>query len=120
MMPRTVHNMDALVCISAMQKAIRRGLEEEAMQFAVELLHTSLQGFQQGRGRARDARIRLRSRAQRTSDSGRVPSRSDGRSWQAGSERITSLKSCRRAKALTMRGNFRKASLRDRLDLNSF
>jgi replication-associated recombination protein RarA len=41
MMPRTVHNMDALVCISALQKAIRRGLEREAMEFAVELLHTS-------------------------------------------------------------------------------
>jgi nitroreductase len=50
----------------------------------------ALQGFQQGLGRARDARIRLRSRAERTSDSGRVPSRSDGRSWQAGSERIAS------------------------------
>ena len=28
-------------CISALQKAIRRGLEREAMEFAVELMHTS-------------------------------------------------------------------------------
>ena len=30
-----------MACVSAMQKAIRRGLEREAMEFAVELLHTS-------------------------------------------------------------------------------
>jgi replication-associated recombination protein RarA len=30
-----------MVCISALQKSIRRGLEREAMQFAVELIHTS-------------------------------------------------------------------------------
>src|SRR5258707_168475 len=28
-------------CISALQKCIRRGLEREAMEFAVELMHTS-------------------------------------------------------------------------------
>jgi len=31
-----------MACVSAMQKSIRRGLEREAMQFAVELMHTSL------------------------------------------------------------------------------
>ena len=31
----------AMACISAMQKAIRRGMEREAMEFAVELMHTS-------------------------------------------------------------------------------
>ena len=30
-----------MACVSAMQKAIRRGLEREAMEFAVELMHTS-------------------------------------------------------------------------------
>jgi replication-associated recombination protein RarA len=30
-----------MACVSAMQKAIRRGMEREAMEFAVELLHTS-------------------------------------------------------------------------------
>jgi replication-associated recombination protein RarA len=30
-----------MACVSAMQKCIRRGLELEAMQFAVELMHTS-------------------------------------------------------------------------------
>ena len=40
MMPRTVHNMDALACVSAMQKSIRRGLEKEAMEFACELIHS--------------------------------------------------------------------------------
>ncbi len=30
-----------MACVSAMQKAIRRGMEREAMEFACELLHTS-------------------------------------------------------------------------------
>lgn len=30
-----------MACISAMQKCIRRGMEKEAMEFAVEMLHTS-------------------------------------------------------------------------------
>lgn len=41
MIPRTHHNQAALVCLSAMQKCIRRGMEREAMEFACELLHTS-------------------------------------------------------------------------------
>lgn len=41
MMPRTIHNLDCMVCISAMQKFIRRGMEREAMEFACELMHTS-------------------------------------------------------------------------------
>ena len=41
MIPATVHGLPAMACVSAMQKAIRRGLEKEAMEFAVELMHTS-------------------------------------------------------------------------------
>ena len=41
MMPRTLHNLDAMVCVSALQKCIRRGLEREAMEFACELMHSS-------------------------------------------------------------------------------
>ena len=41
MIPATIHNMPAMACVSAMQKSIRRGLEREAMEFAVELIHTS-------------------------------------------------------------------------------
>jgi replication-associated recombination protein RarA len=41
MMPTTKSGLNALTCISALQKAIRRGLEREAMEFAVELMHTS-------------------------------------------------------------------------------
>lgn len=41
MIPRTKHGLSPFACISAMQKCIRRGLELEAMQFAVELMHTS-------------------------------------------------------------------------------
>jgi len=33
--------MPAMACVSAMQKAIRRGQEREAMEFASELMHTS-------------------------------------------------------------------------------
>lgn len=41
MMPTTKNGLNALTCISALQKAIRRGMEREAMEFACELLHTS-------------------------------------------------------------------------------
>ncbi len=41
MIPATIHNMPAMACVSAMQKSIRRGLEREAMEFAIELMHTS-------------------------------------------------------------------------------
>ena len=41
MIPATIHNMPAMTCVSAMQKAIRRGLERDAMEVAVELMHTS-------------------------------------------------------------------------------
>lgn len=41
MIPDTKSGLPAMVCVSAMQKAIRRGLEREAMEFAVELMHTS-------------------------------------------------------------------------------
>jgi replication-associated recombination protein RarA len=37
----TIHGMNAFACVSAMQKCIRRGMEREAMEFAVELGHTS-------------------------------------------------------------------------------
>ena len=41
MIPDTKNNLPAMACVSAMQKAIRRGMEREAMEFAVELMHTS-------------------------------------------------------------------------------
>jgi replication-associated recombination protein RarA len=41
MIPATVHKLPALAVLSAMQKCIRRGMEREAMEFAVELMHTS-------------------------------------------------------------------------------
>jgi replication-associated recombination protein RarA len=41
MIPKTIHGMPALACISAMQKYIRRGQEKEAMEFASEVMHTS-------------------------------------------------------------------------------
>ncbi len=41
MIPRTVHNLGAFECLSAMQKCVRRGMEREAMEFACELGHTS-------------------------------------------------------------------------------
>jgi replication-associated recombination protein RarA len=41
MIPTTKSGLNALTCISALQKSIRRGLEREAMEFAVELMHTS-------------------------------------------------------------------------------
>jgi replication-associated recombination protein RarA len=44
MIPATKNNLPSMACVSAMQKCIRRGMEKEAMQFAVELMHTS-KGF---------------------------------------------------------------------------
>jgi replication-associated recombination protein RarA len=41
MIPDTKSGLPAMACVSAMQKSIRRGLEREAMEFAVELMHTS-------------------------------------------------------------------------------
>ena len=41
MIPPTKHGLPAMACVSAMQKCIRRGMEREAMEFAVELVHTS-------------------------------------------------------------------------------
>jgi replication-associated recombination protein RarA len=41
MIPDTKNGLPAMACVSAMQKSIRRGLEREAMEFAVELIHTS-------------------------------------------------------------------------------
>ena len=41
MIPQTTHDLDAMTCLSALQKAIRRGMEREAMEFAIELMHTS-------------------------------------------------------------------------------
>ena len=40
MIPDTKNGLPAMACVSAMQKSIRRGLEREAMEFAVELMHT--------------------------------------------------------------------------------
>jgi hypothetical protein len=39
--PDTRNGLPAMACVSAMQKAIRRGMEREAMEFAVELMHAS-------------------------------------------------------------------------------
>jgi hypothetical protein len=39
--PDTKSGLPAMACVSAMQKAIRRGMEREAMEFACELMHTS-------------------------------------------------------------------------------
>ena len=41
MIPDTRNGLPAMACVSAMQKAIRRGMEREAMEFADELIHTS-------------------------------------------------------------------------------
>jgi replication-associated recombination protein RarA len=41
MIPDTKGGLPAMACVSAMQKAIRRSMEREAMEFAVELMHTS-------------------------------------------------------------------------------
>src|SRR5258708_5364831 len=42
MIPDTKNGLPAMACVSAMQKAIRRGMEREAMEFACELMHTSI------------------------------------------------------------------------------
>ena len=39
--PTTRNGLDPFQCLSALQKCIRRGMEREAMQFAVELMYTS-------------------------------------------------------------------------------
>jgi len=39
--PDTKNGLKAMAVVSAMQKAIRRSLEREAMEFAAELMHTS-------------------------------------------------------------------------------
>jgi replication-associated recombination protein RarA len=44
MIPPTRNGLDAMACLSALQKCIRRSMEAEAMLFACELLHTS-KGF---------------------------------------------------------------------------
>jgi replication-associated recombination protein RarA len=41
MIPDTKGGLPSMACVSAMQKCIRRGMEREAMEFAVELMHTS-------------------------------------------------------------------------------
>ena len=41
MIPPTKNGLPAMACVSATQKAIRRGMEREAMEFACELMHTS-------------------------------------------------------------------------------
>lgn len=41
MIPPTANSLPALTCISAIQKCIRRGMEREAMEFAVEMIHSS-------------------------------------------------------------------------------
>ena len=47
MIPNTKNGLPAMACVSAMQKAIRRNMEAEAMEFACELIHTP---GQQGKG----------------------------------------------------------------------
>ena len=41
MMPLTKNGLDAFVCLSALQKYIRRGDELGAMRFAIELIPVS-------------------------------------------------------------------------------
>jgi len=41
MIPKTLHGLPSMQVLSAMQKCIRRGMENEAMEFASELVHTS-------------------------------------------------------------------------------
>ncbi len=41
MIPPTKNGLPSMACLSAVQKCIRRSLEREAMEFAVELIHTS-------------------------------------------------------------------------------
>lgn len=42
-MPHTLHDMQPMLCVSALQKSIRRGEERAAMEFASELVNTSRQ-----------------------------------------------------------------------------
>jgi replication-associated recombination protein RarA len=37
----TKNGLPAMACVSEMQKCVRRGMEREAMEYAVELMHTS-------------------------------------------------------------------------------
>lgn len=39
--PNTVHGLSPFTCISGLQKCVRRGMEKEAMEFAVEMIHSS-------------------------------------------------------------------------------
>jgi hypothetical protein len=41
MIPKTINKQDPFVFLSAMQKCIRRGMEREAFEFAIELIRTS-------------------------------------------------------------------------------
>jgi replication-associated recombination protein RarA len=41
MIPDTVNGLNAMACVSALQKCVRRGMEREAFEFAIELMHTS-------------------------------------------------------------------------------
>jgi len=41
MIPDTKNGLPAMACVSAMQKCVRRGMEREAFEFAIELMHTS-------------------------------------------------------------------------------
>jgi replication-associated recombination protein RarA len=44
MIPNTKNGLPSMACLSAMQKCIRRAMEQAAMEFACELIHTS-KGF---------------------------------------------------------------------------
>ena len=39
--PDTKNGLPAMACLSALQKCVRRGMEREAFEFAIELMHTS-------------------------------------------------------------------------------
>jgi hypothetical protein len=39
--PTTKNGLPMFAALSALQKCIRRGIERESMQFAVELMHSS-------------------------------------------------------------------------------
>lgn len=41
MMPKTKHGLSPFECISALQKCIRRGLERQALEFALEMANSS-------------------------------------------------------------------------------
>lgn len=45
MIPPTKNGLSSMACLSALQKCIRRGMEREAMQFAIELMHSRKAGF---------------------------------------------------------------------------